>query len=66
MFTSVSAFNLHQRFKDGRTTCLNPVEALRHNGERVYHAYRERDGLKIWGLWNPQSNPWTKVRREAA
>jgi hypothetical protein len=66
MFTSISAFDLHQRLKEGRGACLNPAEALRRNGERLFHAYRERDGMKIWGLWNPQSNPWTGKGREAA
>ena len=62
----MSAFDLHQRFKVGQITCLDPAEALRRNGERMFHPYRERDGLKIWGLWNPQSNPWTGKSREAA
>jgi hypothetical protein len=66
MFTSVSAFDLHQRLQGGHISWLDPAEALRRNGDMVFHPYRERDGLKIWGLWNPQSNPWTRMRREAS
>ena len=47
----------------GQVTYTNPAEALRGNGDRVFQACRERDGMKIWGLRNPQSNPWIEKRR---
>lgn len=48
VFTAVSAFDLHQRIEDGKVTCL-PLDIARKNGRPVFAAYRERDGVLIWG-----------------
>lgn len=54
-FTSISAFDLHQRIDGGRNVCLDPAEARRRNGDPVFAVCRlTAEGPPVWGQYDPR------------
>jgi hypothetical protein len=55
-FTSVSAFDLHQRLDDDGLTCLDPGEMFRKDGvTRVLTVIRHTlTGDPVWGQYDPR------------
>ena len=53
-FTSVSAFDLHQRIDDGEEVCINPELLRKRDGDKVLAECRKTpDGRAVWGVCRP-------------
>jgi hypothetical protein len=49
-FTSVTAFDMHQRIQDGRNVCLDPAVMRKGDGTFVMAVLRKTpDGQPVWG-----------------
>lgn len=61
-FTSISAFDLHQRIEDGRVVCSDPAEVTKRDGTHLMAVIRHtRTGSPVWG----RNVPDTRTHRES-